>query len=311
MACKDRVWEVPEPLSVHRIRMDDGTVIHLRQHGNPNGPRLVLSHGNGLAIDLYYPFWSLLAQDFELFVFDLRNHGWNAVGAQADHIVPALVDDHDRILDEIDVRYGKKPKIGIFHSVSALASLVSSTGNCDFAARILFDPPLCKPNDYPEEYDIATRRSTEAALRRTDTFKSLDEFVDLLSWLPVYHRTVPGVLDLAARTMLKKNDGGDGYSLRCPRTYEAQIINYARMYTVWVDLEEIDCPTKVVGADPVLPYSYLPTFDLSQIHSLDYDFLPDTTHLLQLEQPKECVAVIREFLEQHNLLDNRKVHIGQ
>ena len=37
--------------------MLDGGVVTLRRHGNPNGPRLVLSHGNGLAVGLYYPFW--------------------------------------------------------------------------------------------------------------------------------------------------------------------------------------------------------------------------------------------------------------
>ena len=71
----ETVWELPEPLSTHDVRVDDDTVITLRRHGNPQGPRLVMSHGNGLAIDLYYPFWSLLADDFDLIIYDLRNHG--------------------------------------------------------------------------------------------------------------------------------------------------------------------------------------------------------------------------------------------
>ena len=75
----DILWEVPEPLSVHEVVVDDETVIYLRRHGNPDGPRLVLSHSNGLAVDLYYPFWSLLAQDYDLVIYDLRNHGWNRV----------------------------------------------------------------------------------------------------------------------------------------------------------------------------------------------------------------------------------------
>ena len=52
-----------------------------------------------------------------------------------------------------------------------------------------------------------------------------------------------------------------------------------------------------VGADPTLPYSYLPTLDLSDVFTVGYDFLPDATHFLQLEQPEECVKVMREFLE--------------
>ena len=48
----------------------------------------------------------------------------------------------------------------------------------------------------------------------------------------------------------------------------------------------------------MLPYSYLPTLDLSDVFTVNYDFLPDATHLLQLEQPEECAALVREFLQE-------------
>ena len=304
MTTSEKIWEIPEPLSVHEVEMEDGAVVILRRHGNPAGPRLVLSHGNGLAIDLYYPFWSLLAEDFDLFIYDLRNHGWNPVSPQRGHNLPSFVDDHDRIIEEIDSRYGEKPKTGVFHSVSALTSLLSPSQGSGFAARILFDPPVCKPDDYPEEFDVATRRLNEMALRRTERFNSIEEYADFLSWIPVYSRTVPGVLDLVARTTLRKSETEGGYELRCPRDYEAQIINHARAFAVWVDLEDLRCPTKVIGADPILPYSFLPTFDLSHISTMDYDFIPDATHLLQIEQPEECVAVVREFMRLHDLLSS-------
>ena len=302
MTTSERAWEVPEPLSVYEIRMEDGTVVILRRHGNPEGPRLVLSHGNGLAIDLYYLFWSLLAEDFDLFIYDLRNHGWNPVGPQRGHNLPSFVDDHDRILEVIDEEYGEKPKTGVFHSISALTSLLSPTGGSGYAARVLFDPPVCKPDDYPEEFDVATRRIAEMTQRRTERFNTIEECVDFLQWIPVYRRAVPGVRELVARTTLRESANGEGYELRCPRDYEAQIVNHARAFAVWVDLEDLRCPTKVIGADPILPYSYLPTFDLSHISTMDYDFLPDATHLLQLEQPEECVAVVREFMALHDLL---------
>ncbi len=303
MTTSDKVWEIPEPLSVHEVRMEDGTIIILRRHGNPAGPRLVLSHGNGLAIDLYYPFWSLLAEDFDLIVYDLRNHGWNPLGPQRGHNLPSFVDDHDHILEAIDREYGEKPKTGLFHSVSALTSLLSPTHGSGFAARVLFDPPVCKPDDYPEEFDVATRRCTEMTLRRSERFNSIDECVDFLRYMPSFSRVVPGVHDLFARTTLRESASGEDYELRCPRDYEAQIINHARAFAVWVDLENLRCPTKVIGADPMLPYSFLPTFDLSHISTMDYDFLPEATHFLQIEQPEECVAVVREFLEFHDLLD--------
>ena len=68
----DTCWGIPEPRSKRKIRLDGNSVATLRRHGSPKGPRRVLSHGNGLAIDLYVPLWSLLADDFGLFDQDLR-----------------------------------------------------------------------------------------------------------------------------------------------------------------------------------------------------------------------------------------------
>ena len=64
-----------------------------------------------------------------------------------------------------------------------------------------------------------------------------------------------------------------------------------------VDFETYVCPTKVIGADPLLPYSYLPTLELSDTVNVDYDFIPEATHFLQLEQPEECAATLREFID--------------
>ncbi len=302
MTDTETVWEIPEPLAIHEVRMDDGNSIILRRHGNPAGPRLILCHGNGLAIDLYYPFWSLLTEEFDVIVHDLRNHGWNNVGSQERHNLPACVDDYERIVEEIDRQFGQKPNIGVFHSVSALTSLLSATHGRTFAARVLFDPPVCKVEDYPEEFDVATRRITESAKRRTERFESFEECSEFLSFVPAFKRVVPGTHELYARTILRKSANGQGYVLRCPREYEAQMINYGRAFAVMVDFDEYQCPTKVLGADPVMPYSYLPTFDLSHILNVDYDFLPESTHLLQLEHPEECVKAVREFLEYHDLL---------
>ena len=277
--------------------MDDDTVITLRRHGNPAGPRLVLCHGNGLAIDLYYPFWSLLTDDFDLVVYDLRNHGWNASGSLREQNIPTLIRDHDRLIEAIDRHYGRKPKIGVFHSVSALITLLSPTLGSGFSARVLFDPPLCKPDDSYAEFERASTRVAALTRRRTDRFKTREAFAGFLPYLPVFQRVAPGVCDLVARTTLRESPDGDGFVLRCPPECEAQLVDYARTFAVLVDFEALCCPTKVIGADPTLPYSYLPTMDLSNILTVDYDFVPEATHLLQLEQPEECVAAMRGFID--------------
>ena len=277
--------------------MDGGATIHLRRHGNPGGTRLVLSHGIGMSIDMYYPFWSLLTDEFDVVVYDLRSHGWNPASPLSDHTIPTFVSDHDRVLDAIDSQWGTKPQVGVFHSVSSLAPLLSSTEGSRFSALVLFDPPLRKPVETRNEFDEAIKRAAKIAERRTYKFKTLEAYTDLLGFLPAFKHTVPGVIDLMARTTLREAADGTGYELRFPREHEAQIMSHARIFAVLVDLDALQCPTKVIGADPTLPYSYLPTLNFGEMLTVDYDFLPDATHFLQLEKPAECVAKLREFLE--------------
>ena len=291
------VWDIPEPLATLDVPVDDETAITLRRHGNPEGPRLVLSHGNGLAIDLYYPFWTLLAEDFDLIVYDLRNHGWNPVSPLHDHTLPTMIQDHDKIIEAIDRHYGEKPKVGVFHSVSSIASLLSTGRGGEYAARVLFDPPLCKPGRGYQEFEEAASRLAAATRRRTERFAARDDLAGILPFVPNFRNVAPGVFDLFARTTLREAQSGEGYELCCPPEYEAQIVEYAGAYAVLVDFDNLLSPTKVIGADPTLPYSYLPTLDLGDVYTVDYDFLPDTSHYLQFEQPENCVRTMLEFLE--------------
>ena len=285
---------IPEPLATCDVRLDENTVTTVRRHGNPSGPRLVLTHGNGLAADLYYPFWSLLADDFDLMIYDLRNHGWNEVGVQRDHNIPTLIFDHDIILDAIVREYGEKTTIGVFHSLSTLVALLSF--NDAYSALILFDPPLCKPAASELEFIEAAERTAAMTRRRTERFTSRQQYAEVLAIVPGFARVVPGVRDLMARSTLRESTDGKGYELRCPRDYEAQIAEYGRSFSPLLDLSTLICPTKVIGADPTLPYAYLPTFDLSHASAVDYDFVPQASHFLQLEQPAQCAAMVREYV---------------
>ena len=292
---EESLWEVPEPLSTCDVQLDEHTVTTVRQHGNPLGPRLVLSHGSGLAVDPYFPFWSLLAQDFDLMVYDLRNHGRNKVGDQQNHNIPTLISDHDTIISAVVREYGEKPTVGVFHSLSALITLLSFSDA--YSALVLFDPPLCKPGRSYQEFDASAQRLATAARSRTDRFRTTEQFVELMGFAPLYRRVVPGVMDLVARTTLRRAESGDGFRLRCPPEYEARIVDYASSYSVLVDFGELGCPIKVIGSDPLVPFSYLPTLDLSEVVNVDYDFLPDATHFLPLEDPVKCAEMVADFID--------------
>ena len=119
---KSSRWRIPKPLAVYEAYAPDGASIILRRHGNPEGPRLVLSHANGLSADSYYPFWSLLCDRFDLVLYDFRNHGWNPVGDLRKHNIPTFVRDNASVVRAIDRHFCDKPKIGVFHSMSAVSA---------------------------------------------------------------------------------------------------------------------------------------------------------------------------------------------
>ena len=291
------VWELPAPLSTHNVVMHDGSVVTLRRHGNPNGPRLLLSHGNGLAIDLYYPFWSLLMGEFDLVVYDLRSHGWNATAGLSEHTIPTLVQDFEHIVQAIEHRYGRKPQVGVFHSLAALVALLSPSSGSGFEAFVLFDPPLCRPGPTYDVSEAAAARNATLTRHRATSFGSPQDLAEVLPYLQAFQRVVLGFFDLMARTTLRKADGQSGYQLRCPPEYEAQIMESVNAFAVTVDPASLQCPVKVIGADPSLPYPYWPTFNFAELLNMDYEFVAGTTHFLQMEKPEECVARLRAFID--------------
>ena len=295
---------VPEPHEVIEVLTDDGSRIAVRRHGAPDGPRMVLSHGNGLAADLYYPFWSLLEDHFDLVIYDFRNHGWNPSGDLRKHNVHQFVNDNQCVFELIDRRFGSKPKIGVFHSLSALTALLQSLRGEDFSALVLFDPPLCSPGISIEDHDAALIFAGKVIRQRASRFESREQFVELLSYSRTYGRMDLAMRNLIAMTTLRRTSTGSGFELRCPPPYEAQAVEHISAWAVMVDFGAISCPTKIIGADPTLSHSFLPTFDLSEITDTDYDFIPDASHFLQLEQPKQCVDMMLNFLVSNGVLDS-------
>ena len=299
-------WTVPAPSETCDVRVDDDTTIIVRRHGNPEGPRVLLSHGNGMAADLYYPFWSLLEADFDIFVHDLRNHGWNSVGDIGAHTIHHFVDDGREVVRTIGERFGDKPVAGVFHSISAVTASLQAMDSDDFSCLVLFDPPFAKSGVTDAKFDVFVSRMVAGIRRREVRFQSREDFAELLSFSPAYSRAVPGIADLLARTTLRPSADGSGYELRCPPEFEAQVMEYLWAWAALVDLGALTCPTKVIGADPTLPFSYMPTFDLSEIIEVDYDFIPESAHLLQLECPEPCVETMLDFLVEQGHVKGRE-----
>ena len=292
---------MPEPLAAADVRTADGTRILLRRYGNPRGPRLVLSHGNGLAIDLYYPFWSLLADRFDLVVYDLRNHGRNPPSPSPTHNIPTFVADNEHVLRGINRHFGPKPWIGVFHSLSAVTMMLHDPPGADASALVFFDPPIFPTSGEPLDLDALCQRFRAMTLRRQDRYEHRNQFAEAFRGWSIFSRTVPGVPELAAQTLLRPASDGSGFELCCPLDYEARVYEYFYAYNLEPEPDDLDRPVKVIGADPTFWFSFLPSITAGGVTEVGYDFVPETTHYLQLESPWACAALLVRFLERRGL----------
>jgi len=295
-----RRWDVPQPQATAVVEVPGARIV-VRRHGNPGGPRLVLSHGNGLAADLYYPFWSLLEDRFDLVLYDCRNHGWNATGDIRDHNIATFVADADAVGGVIDRDFGHKPRIGVFHSMSATVALSQDVPGRGFAALVLFDPPVYPPGVELTSSEAQWSRHAERARHRPDRFATVEELAESIRNAKPFARLLPGVADLLAATTVRAAADGNGYELCCPPEYESRIAEWAMAYLLEPDPDDFACPVQVVAADPGFHSPFGSVLDLSILPGIDYEFVPQASHFLQLEKPDECVARMIAFLEREGL----------
>ena len=298
LSARDIGLQVPEPSGTVRAVLSDGSETVARRHGNPHGPRVVLGHGCGFAADLYWPYWSLLIDDCEVVLYDFRSHGWNEPSDLRMHNMPTLADDDRRVLEAVQAAFGAKPTIGVYHSLGAMVALMGEQQSPMFAALVLLDPPIFPPGASLDEMETVCQGLATRARQRQRRFESPQQFAAMLKRAPAFSLVPESVQQLFAETTLRPSLEG-GYELRCPPEHEAQLFEWYFGHSMWGPeaLDDITIPIKVVGADPTVNFSFLPSTDLSILTELDYDYLPDLTHLFPLEDPETCAAITTEFMQ--------------
>lgn len=299
---------IPVPNRVFNVAMDDGAVIRVRRHGNQDGPRLVMSHGNGLAIDGYLPFWSLLCDRYEVVLFDFRNHGRNPLHGVSGHNWRTFIGDFERLSQAIAENLGSKRTAGVFHSLSAVTALLHSVEmGRRFDALVLFDPPIYPSDGHPLQPVQRADKSRMAARarRRTERYKHPRDFARQLASLPPFRRWVPEAYELMAEATLRHDPASGDWILACPRELEARVFESNSDPTLWSRIATCPVPLKLICADPGLEEVSAPTLvarALAAELGLEYEAIPDTTHFLQIERPPECVRALEAFLAKHGIV---------
>lgn len=302
-------FEVPEPHRVVDLTMADGAIVRLRQHGDPAAPRIVMSHGNGMAMDCYYPFWGPLTDDYEIILYDFRNHGWNPVHGLIHHNFPIFVWDNEIICDAIRREFGDKPMLGAFHSMSAITAILQTLRfGPRWDALALFDPPLTPPNGHPLEQTALEDHllMSARAQRRPERYDSYDDFVRVLKRVPQFSRLVPGAHELLAQATLRDDPENGGVMLRCPRECEAQVFRSNTDSTIAARMPEFPVPLIFICGDPEAANAAIPSFSslaLAEDWGVESAVVPETTHFLQTEAPAETAEAMLAFYRRHGFLD--------
>jgi len=294
-------FELPRPHATHDVVLDDGARIKLRRHGNPAGPRILLTHGNGFAANAYYPYWRHLLEKFDLIVFDFRNHGENIPVEPSNHNYAQLARDLERVVQGVRAAFGEKSTAAVFHSMSARTAMKHALEiGWRWTALVLFDPPDVPPTGHPNypAMKMFEDKLVEWARNRRRHFASIDELTNEYLASRATRNWVPGAHALMARSVLRKNPAGDGYVLVCAPENEAAIYGEALTLNLWPRADEFGGPVKLIGADPNMkggPATGPANQALGREGDYDYCFVEGTGHLLQIEKPEECIRLTLDF----------------
>ncbi len=304
------IHRVPHSRHTFDAKMHDGAVIRIRQHGNPLGPRVFLSHGNGLAIDGYFPFWGPLCDRYEVIAFDFRNHGVNPLHTAEGHTWPNFIDDLDTVFDAVNRELGAKRAAGLFHSMSGVtAALHAFKFGARFDALVLYDPPIYPREGHPVRYLQQNDKDSlsSRAARRPECYKDPLELAK--QFARRFTRWVPGAHELMARATLRHDRPSDDWILACPREFEAHVFSFNADPELWNKLARCPVPLKLVCGDPALEDVMPPALigkAIAEESGLPYEAIPGTTHFLQIERPLESFRAAETFLASHGLAADAK-----
>lgn len=299
---------VPSPAARFEIAMEDGPKVQVRRHGNPKGTRLLVSHGNGFAVDAYLPFWQRFLADYDVVIFDFRNHGQSDRSPVGRHTYAQLARDLDRIARGVEAELGRRTTVAVMHSFSSRIAMKHAIEiGWRWAGLVLYDPPSVPPPSHPvyAQMEAFENRLVKYAGGRRRTFSAVEELATELKQSRATARWVDGMHDLMARSVLRQDHGAGTWSLVCAPEVETAIYAEALQLDLWPKAADYGGPVKLVGCDPDMPgapATGLANRALGTENGYDYEAVPQTGHLQQIERPDACAAILAAFLERHRLI---------
>lgn len=288
---------------VFTVTAPDGAVLPVYGMGGPaDGPVLLFGHANGLAAGSYAPFLKRLTAQARVFAFDARGHGgssWPDGSLETVFAVDRMADDLVHLTAAVATRCGGAPVAYVGHSLGAVTALrLAATGRAPrWHALVAFEPPIFPPAGaaaYEEAMEKQTALVAGTAKRRA-LWPSPAALQERLKGRGMFARFAQPMLEAHCRAILRPLGEG-GYRLCCPPAVEAFIFRSHWEADTWSLLGAIRPPPDLVGADPTMPdndwvSSAMPEI-AAAIPGARLTTIPGTGHLLILEAPERCAALV-------------------
>lgn len=276
------------------VELSDGGRVAIRRWGGAKPERIVLSHGNGLAIDGFYQFAQALMGDFEVVVFDMRSHGQSGPGAVMENPWPRFVKDIPEIYDSIQATFGEKPTHGAFHSLSSIATLLAQSQTpLGWRSLTLYEPPVppVADADLLEAFNEAHRGLSRRTRARRRKFSGPARLVTSLRRSPTFGGIPDEVVERLAEAMLYRADTDPEapYELVCDPDLEANTFDIHLPRDWWDAIGNVTVPVQVVMGTTLghdLPVLIRSAGFLAQTFGFETAAVEGGGHLMQMQRPE-------------------------
>lgn len=271
-----------------------------------SGQPLHFLHANGYPPSCYEPLFGELRRSYHLFGMLLRPLWPDAQPPDLRDWEPFTADLRRFLAGRDDA-----PVIGMGHSIGAVVTLRAALRQPElFRALVLIDPVLLPASRIlalrvARALHLANRLNTriEGALRRRRHFDSLDQLFAGYRRREIFQYFGDEELRALTRGITRPDPDG-GYELVYSPEWEARIYETGiwNDWDIWRTLPSLRLPTLIVRGDRTDTF-WANTGRLVQKRNpaVQVVTIPESTHLVPMERPREVATAAREFLMQHGL----------
>ncbi len=263
-------------------------------------PVMTFAWGNGFPMEMYAPFVREIQGNYRQVGLPARSW-WpetNPAELKSWHV---MAQDYVAAIQEHQLA----PVIGVGHSMGGVVNLISAVEHPElFHAVVLIDPVffprwMVRLAMLIESTGFKlTRPLVDGALKRRDQWESIEEAYTYFRGKSLFKRCSDEVVRLYTEYIVRPN--GTGVELVYPKAWEAQIFRTPPL-DEWRYPPKIQVPCMILAGENTNAFLPGAVRLWQQLRpDIPLKVIPETSHLLPVEQPNIVARAIQDFVEAVN-----------